>query len=91
MQSIKFTYCNDKFVAYKVSTTHHILVNSITSRGWTKAQIMILVSGARDTTHIPSMKRLEVKLKIPITKIKSMFKQMNIITTPYAHNDHTNP
>jgi hypothetical protein len=45
---------------------------------------MVLVAGARATTHIPSMKSLEIKL--PIMKIKSTFKQINIIATQYAHS-----
>lgn len=70
---------------YKISTTYHTLINSITTRGWTIAQIMILIIGARATTHIPSMKSLEAKPKIPITKTKRTFKQMNTSTAPYAH------
>lgn len=32
------------------------------------------------------MKTLEAKLKISITRIKSTFKQINTITTQYAHS-----
>ena len=47
---------------------------------------MVLVAGARGTTHIPSMKKLETTLKLPITKIKNTFKQINITATQYAHS-----
>ena len=47
---------------------------------------MVLVIGARATTHISSMKNLETMLKLPIMKIKSTFKQINIINTQYAHS-----
>ena len=36
-------------------------------------------------TH-PIMKCLETKLKLHVTKIKNNFKQINIITTQYAHS-----
>ena len=32
------------------------------------------------------MKELETTFKIPITKIKNTFKQINIIVTQYAHS-----
>jgi hypothetical protein len=49
---------------------------------------MVLAIGARATTHIPSMKHLETKMKIPITKIKITFKQINIIVAKYVHSIH---
>lgn len=47
---------------------------------------MVLVVGAEAITHIPSMKSLEVKLKVPITKINSTFKQINTFATQHAHS-----
>jgi type IV secretory pathway ATPase VirB11/archaellum biosynthesis ATPase len=47
---------------------------------------MVLVAGARATTHIPTMKELEKKLKLPNMKIKNTFKQINIIAIQYAHS-----
>ena len=46
---------------------------------------MVLVAGAKATTHIPSMKNLETTLKLPLIKIKNTFQQINIIATQYAH------
>jgi hypothetical protein len=34
----------------------------------------------------PSMNKLEDILKLPVMKIKSTFKQINIIATQYAHS-----
>jgi hypothetical protein len=47
---------------------------------------MVLVVGARATTHIPSMNKIEKILKLLVVKIKSTFKQLNIIATQYAHS-----
>jgi hypothetical protein len=47
---------------------------------------MVLASGARATTHIPSMQELETKLKLPTTQIRNTFKQINVIATQYAHS-----
>lgn len=47
---------------------------------------MVLVVSARATTHIPSMKSLEIKPKLHVTKIKSTYKQINTIATHYAHS-----
>jgi hypothetical protein len=37
---------------------------------------MVLVAGARATTHIPSMNKLEKILRLPIMKIKSTFNKL---------------
>jgi hypothetical protein len=63
-----------------------LFVNNIIARGWNVAPLMVLVTGARATTHIPSMNKLEAILKLPIMKIKKMFKQINIIATQYVHS-----
>ena len=44
--------------------------------------LIVLVAGARATTHIPSMKELERKL--PTMKFKHTFKQININAIQYA-------
>jgi hypothetical protein len=61
-------------------------VITYTRAHWNVAPLTVLVAGARGTTHIPSMKTLESTLKLPITKIKNTFKQINIIATQYAHS-----
>jgi hypothetical protein len=47
---------------------------------------MVLVVGARGTTRIPSMRKLQKIVEFPITKIKNTFKQINIIATQYVHS-----
>jgi hypothetical protein len=42
--------------------------------------------GCQTTTHIPSVKSLEAKVKLPITKIKSTFEETNTIVIHYAHS-----
>ena len=41
---------------------------------------------ARATTHIPSMEKLETKLKLFAMKFKNTFQQTNIIAIQYAHS-----
>ena len=66
------------------TTKYRPLMDSITTRGWNVAPIMVLVTSARATTHIPSM---ETKLELPTMKIKNTwFKQINIIPIQYAHS-----
>ena len=67
------------------TTKFQPLINNVALRGWNVAPLIVLVAGARATTHIPSMKKLETKLKLPIMKIKNTFKQINIIAIQYAH------
>ena len=82
IQFIEFTYCNDKFTIEtreRKTTKYQLLINNVIVRGWNVAPLMVLAASARATTHIPSMKELETKLKLPTTKIKTTFKQINII------------
>jgi hypothetical protein len=89
IQIIEFTYCNDRFTAEtfdRKTTKYQPLIDNITTNGWNVAPLIVLVARARGTTHIPSMKKLETSLKLPISKIKDTFKQINIIATQYAHS-----
>ena len=45
---------------------------------------MVMTVGARATTHIPSMKILEEKLKIPKEAIKQTFTEINTIAIQHA-------
>jgi hypothetical protein len=47
---------------------------------------MVLAAGARAITHIPSMNKLETKLKLLAMKIIITFKQINIVAIQYAHS-----
>jgi hypothetical protein len=88
IQFIEFTYCNDRFSDETMDrkiTKYQPLINDIVARGWNVAPIIVLASGARATTHIPSMNALATKLKLPTSHIKSTFKQLNIIAIQYAH------
>jgi len=67
-------------------TKYQPLINNIIARGWNVAPLIVLASGARATTHIPSMKELETKLKLPTSQIRIAFKQINIIVIQKAHS-----
>ena len=86
---IEFTYCYDRFVVQTLNrktTNYQPLINNIITRGGNIASLIVLVASARATTHIPSMKNLQTMLKLSIMKIKSTFKQINIIAIQYAHS-----
>ena len=44
------------------TTKFQPLINNVALRGWNVAPLIVLVAGARATTHIPSMEKLETKL-----------------------------
>jgi hypothetical protein len=79
------TYLPHESMIEKPQNTNHLIISIIT-RGWNVAPLMVLVAGARATTHIPSMKNLETILKLPLIKLKNTFQQINIIATQYAHS-----
>jgi hypothetical protein len=68
------SYCNDRFAAENLDRKimkYQPLIDNITTKGWNVAPLIVLAAGARGTTHIPSMKKLETMLKLPIKKIKT--------------------
>ena len=88
IQFIEFTYCNDRFsveTRERKLTKYQPLIDNIIARGWNVAPLIVLASGARATTHIPSMKELETKLKLPPPQIRNTFKQINLNAIQYAH------
>ena len=85
IQFKQFTHCYDRFAVEALDRKikkYQPLVYSI-ARRWIVAPRMVV--GTRTTTHIPSMKSLDAILKLSTTKIMSIFKQINIIVTQYAH------
>ena len=67
-------------------TKYQPLINNLITNGWKVAPLFILASGARATTHIPSMNALETQLIIPTPQIKNTLRQINIIAIQYAHS-----
>ena len=63
-----------------------VTIGSNTNLHLTLINLFSVVAGARATTHILSMKKLETILKLPLIKIKVTFQQINIIATQYAHS-----
>jgi hypothetical protein len=87
IQFIEFTYCNDRFSPETLEAKHSKyipLIDSIAAKGWKIDPLIIITSGAKATTHIPSMKSLENKFKIPMPTIKNTFKNINTIAIKYA-------
>jgi hypothetical protein len=87
IQYIEFTYCNDRFSPDKVSsktTKYDSFLNNIRARGWTVAPIIVITTGARATTHIPSINSLHATFKLPIPTIKHTLKNINIIAIHHA-------
>jgi hypothetical protein len=89
IQFIEFTYCNDRFsteTRERKFTKYQPLINNLMARGWNTTPLIVIASGARATTHIPSMNALATKLKLPTVQIRNTFKQINIIAIQYAHS-----
>ena len=72
IQFIKFTYYNDRFSSKTITRKtekYQPLIDNITNRKW-NVEPLIVSEGTRATTHIPSMKILEEKFKIPKKTIR---------------------
>ena len=65
----------------RITTKYQPLINNILRKGWNVSPFIVLAC-AKATTHIPSMKNLERKLKLPIITIKKHNKT-------YSNNCHT--
>jgi len=87
IQFIEFTYCNDRFSPETLETKinkYKPLIESIATRGCKIDPLIVITAGARAATHIPSMKILEDKFKIPMASIRHTFKNINTIAIQYA-------
>ena len=73
---------NDKFLPETITRKiekYHLLIYNITNRGWKIEPLIVITTGARTTTHTPSMKILEEKLKILEKTIRQTFSEINTI------------
>ena len=87
IQFIEFTYCNDRFSSETIirkTEKYQPLIDNITNRGWNVEPLIVITAGARATTHIPSMKILEEKFKIPKETIRQTFIDINTIAIQHA-------
>lgn len=87
IQYIEFTYTNDRFSQDMINhktQKYQPLINDITQQGWKVDPLLVIVAGARGTTHIPSKKKLESTFKIPETSINNTFKEINTIAIQHA-------
>jgi hypothetical protein len=72
IQFIEFTYCNDRFSPATLeakANKYKPLIENIVALGWKIDPLIVITSGARATTHIPSMKLIEDKFKLPMLSI----------------------
>jgi hypothetical protein len=87
VQFIEFTYTNDRFTQDTINNKtqkYQPLISDITQKGWKVDPLIVIVAGARGTTHAPSMKQLEQTFKISETSIQNTFKTINTIAIQYA-------
>ena len=87
IQFIEFTYCNDKFPQEAINNKiqkYQPLLNNITNQGWKVDPLIVSTAGARGTTHVPSMKHISSKFRIPKTCVKHTFKKINTIAIHHA-------
>ena len=87
LKFIEFTYCNDRFSSSTLeakTNKYKPLLESIAALGWKIDPLIVITAGARAATHIPAMKLLEDKFKLPMTSIRNTFKNINTIAIQYA-------
>ena len=87
IQFIEFTYCNDRFSLETITRKiekYQPLIHNIINRGWNVEPLIVITAGAKATTHIPSMKILEEKFKIPKKIIRQTFTEINTIAIQHA-------
>ena len=87
IQFIEFTYCNDRFPPETITRKtekYQPLIDNITNRGWNVEPLIVITTGARATLHIPSMKILEEKFKIPKVFVRQTFTKINTIAIQHA-------
>ena len=87
IQFIELTYYNDRFSLETITRKaekYQPLIDHITNRGWNVKPLIVITVGARATTHIPSMKILEEKFKIPQKTIRQTLSEINTIAIQHA-------
>ena len=87
IQFIEFAYCNDRFSPETITCKtekYQPLIDNITNRGWNVESLIVITAGAKATTHTPSIKNLEEKLKIPTKNIRQTFIDINTIAIQHA-------
>jgi hypothetical protein len=89
IQFIAFTYCNDRYSLEKFQekiVKYDILINDIKARGWNVDPILILIAGARGSTHKKFIIELKRIYNIPKQQTKILAKQINKNAIKYSMN-----
>ena len=87
IQFIEFTYWNDRFSSETISRKtekYQPFIDNITNKGWNVETVIVIIAGARATTHIPSMKVLEEKFKTQKETICETYTEINTIGVQHA-------
>jgi hypothetical protein len=87
IQFIEFTYTNDRFPQETINTKiqkYQPLIDDITQQGWKIEPLIVITTGARGTTHAPSMKQMEQTFKLPENMVKHTFREINTIAIQNA-------
>ena len=87
IQFIEFIYFNDRYLPETITCRtekYQPFIDNITNRGWNVEPLIVITAGARATTHIPSMKILEEKFKIPKETIRQTSTEINTIAIQHA-------
>jgi hypothetical protein len=82
IQFIEFTYTNDRYLEDKINTKinkYQPLIDDIKLRGWNIKPLIVILAGARGTTHIPSLKVLKEDYKYKDTIITHTLTNINSI------------
>ena len=87
IQSVEFAYCNNRFsleTRTRKTEKYQPFIDHIINRGWNIEPLIVITAGSRATTHIPLMKILEEKFKIPEKIIRQTFSEIKTIAIQHA-------
>jgi hypothetical protein len=76
IQFLEFTYTNDRYPDDKITTKlnkYQPLLDNIQALGWIVAPLIVISTGVRGTTHIPSINKFkEALIKTTLTNINTI-------------------
>ena len=79
IQFIEFTYTKDRF-----SQKYQPLIDQLRLQRWNVDPLIVITTGARGTTHTPSMKQLITTFQITENAAKNTFETINTLAIQYA-------
>ena len=82
IQFIEFTYTNDRILHEKILEKiekYAPLLEDIRNRGWNAPDLIVIIAGARSTTHKPSIQKIKETFQIPKNTITNALININTI------------